>query len=380
MKKYIIALCAIVILSSCQNQGDTTTNSDAISKNQEVLTISSSIIPISSVINMVGWGFVDVNTIIPAGVSPHWFDISPRDLVTLEKSDITFLIGLEQIDGFLEKPLEGKRHVELAEWMELLEATGHNHSEHDDEHHDEEHEHDEYVEDIYTGWNQEIHGAHDEGEEHHHDDHSDEEHEDHEHDEDKHDDEHEHDEHSDKEHKGEEDHHDEHSVDAHVWLGKDNIIMIAKKIRDELSDILPEQAEYFSANVEVFTADIENIYTTFKEDNEWKTPREFIVFHDAYNYMMQSAGIDINLKVPFSENVLHQTGTAHMAELIEEIELHWVQNIFTEPQFSDGNVEKFAQQYNLSVGTLDPIGADESASWYLKNLQENLSNLSLIYE
>ena len=96
--------------------------------------------------------------------------------------------------------------------------------------------------------------------------------------------------------------------------------------------------------------------------------------------MMQSAGIDLNLKVPFSENVMHETGSAHMAEFIEEIELHGVRNIFSEPQFSNGNLQKFAEQYNLTVAILDPLGADSSGSGYLKNLKNNLDNLGLIYE
>jgi ABC-type Zn uptake system ZnuABC Zn-binding protein ZnuA len=95
---------------------------------------------------------------------------------------------------------------------------------------------------------------------------------------------------------------------------------------------------------------------------------------------MQSADIDLDLKVPFSENVLHETGSAHMVELIEEIELHGVKNVFTEPQFSDGNLQKFAQQYNLTVATLDPLGTNPSANGYLENLKINLDNLSLIYE
>jgi len=353
MKKNIIALCALLILASCSTQEIDVVwnaNNQWQADTQEIISVSSSIVPISSVINTIGWEYVDVNTIVPAGVSPHGFDLSARDAVAIENSEVTFLIGLEQIDGFLEKALKGKNHVELAEGMELIEAEAHDHSDHGDEHEDEykhdehEDEHD-HVDIIHTDWNQEIHGAHDEGE--HHDEHEDE--------------------------------HD-HSVDAHVWLGKDNIITIAERVRDELSGILPEQAELFAENTETFKADLEAIYSDFAETTAGKSPREFIVFHDAYNYLMQSAGIDMNLKVPFSENVLHETGTAHMAELIEEIELHGIKNVFREPQFSDGTLQKFADQYTLTVGTLDPLGADDSASGYLENIKNNLDNLSLIYE
>jgi len=228
----------------------------------------------------------------------------------------SFLLGLQQIDGFLEKPLANKKHVELAQGIDLLEAEAHDHSDYEDEH--EEHE--------------------------------------------------------------DEEHEDEHNVDAHVWLGEENIMEIAGKIRNELVAIMPEQANLFNANTEIFIEQVSNKYEDFREIHNGKTAGEFIVFHDAYNYLIQSAGIDSNLKIPFSENVLHESGTAHMAELIEEIELHGIKNVFSEPQFSDWNLQSFSEQYNLTVALLDPLGTDSSASGYLENLKTNLDNLSLIYE
>lgn len=314
MKKNIIALLAMLMLVSCGSQETTVVsneNKEVAPVATETIVVSASIVPIASVVNAIGWEYVSVNTVVPTGVSPRGFDLSAKDAVALENSEITFIIGLEKVDGFLEKTLENKKHIKLAEWMELLEATVHDHSEHGDEHRDE---------------------------------------------------------------------HDEHRVDAHVWLGQENISIIAEKIRDELSLILPEQAEFFKANTETFKAELETIYNDFAEKTNGKSPKKFIVYHDAYNYLMQSAGMDMNLKVHFSKNVLQETGTAHMAELIEEIELHGIVNIFSEPQFSDGNLQNFAQKYNLIVGILDPLGTDESAVGYLDNLKANFDNLFLIYE
>lgn len=321
MKKNIIAFLSLMMLASCGVEKQEVSETVVVPETQKTISVTSSIIPLSSVINTVGGEYVSVNTIIPAGVSPHWFDLSAQDVVAMENSDIAFIIGLDQIDGFLKKPLENKKYIAVAEGMELLEAAAHDHGDHEDEeHHDEEDEHED------------------------------------------------------------EEHHDDHSVDAHVWLGKNNIIEIAETVRDELSAILPEQAELFAENTEIFRAELETIYSDFIVQNADKTPREFIVFHDAYNYLLQSVEIDSNLKIPFSENVLHEAGTAHMVELIEEVELHGLKNIFSEPQFSDGNLQSFATEYNLIVSTLDPIGTNDSATGYIQNLQTNLDNLALIYE
>ena len=314
MKKIISILFLALFLASCGIDKNINEVSQNTPKTQDVIAVTASIIPLASVINAIWWDYVDVNTIIPAGVSPHGFDLSAQDVVAIENSEIAFIIGLEQIDGFLEEVLEDKKHVELAQGIDLLEAEAHDHSDHEDEHDEHENEH------------------------------------------------------------------NDHNVDAHVWLGEENIMEIAGKIRSELVAIMPEQANLFNANTEIFIEQVNEIYEDFRETHNGKTAGEFIVFHDAYNYLMQSAGIDSDLKIPFSENVLHESGTAHMAELIEEIELHGIKNVFSEPQFSDGNLQSFAQQYNLSIAILDPLGTDESAHWYLNNLKTNLDNISIIYE
>jgi len=118
MKKYIIALVALSLITSCGLAKNTPTEEAATGTWKQIIKVSSSIVPISSVVNAIGWEYVSVNTIVPAGVSAHGFDLSAKDVVALENSEITFIIGLEQIDGFLEKTLENKKHIELAEWME----------------------------------------------------------------------------------------------------------------------------------------------------------------------------------------------------------------------------------------------------------------------
>ncbi|MDA9129074.1 metal ABC transporter substrate-binding protein [Candidatus Gracilibacteria bacterium] len=305
-----------------------------ISETEKIL-VTSSIIPLSSIANFIGGDYVEVNNIVPAGVSPHGFDLSARQMIDIETSEIVFMVGLDHIDGFLEKAVPEEKQIHLADGLGLLEASEHEHDE--DEHSDDEHADEE---------------------------HSDEEHADEEHDE----------EHSDE-------HSEElHEQDPHVWLGKENVMTIVEKVRDELSAIMPEQAEYFSENTESFKIEIEKVYNDFASETEGKTPTEFIVFHDAYNYLLQSIGMDENLKIPFSENVFQETGTAHMAELIEEVELHGVTHVFREPQFSDGNLQKFVDEYNLDLGTLDPLGTDTSANGYLDNIKNNLAELSNVYE
>ena len=356
MKKlFIVILLSFLVVSCWTNKNQQLqpqvepTNVSVSEPVQEKLLVTSSIIPLSSAVEAIGGDYVDVNNIIPAWVSPHGFDMSAKQRAIVEDAEIVFFTGLDHIDGFLEKSVPENLQVHLADWIELIEIEEH---EHHDDHEDE----------------------------HKEDDHHDDEHEDH-HDDNNHKDEHDHVEEDDHEDDEEhDDHHDDHSSDPHVWLGKDNIIAIAKKIEMELSEKLPEQATYFTENRQKFENDLNAIYEDFSLKIQGKTPQEFIIFHDAYNYLFESIGLDRNLKIPFSENILHDTGTAHMAELIDEIKLHNIKHIFREPQFSDSNLQKFVDEYDLQIGTLDPLWTDVSSEGYLKNIQNNLDTLINIYE
>ncbi len=353
MKKLFIILSFLFVLVSCgkaqveevtQNtpvnsavEEQDQTSEDVIAE-QETIVITSSILPISSIVNAIGGEFVDVNNIIPAGVSPHGFDMSARQRAEIEDSELVFMTWLDHIDGFLEKSVSEDVQIHLADGMELIEIESHDHSDHEDEYDDHaEDEHDDH-------WDE-----HSDTEEHH----------------------------DDEEHA---EHEDDHNSDPHVWLGKDNIIVIAKKIELKLAEKLPSESEYFSNNREIFESELNAIYDEFTGNIAWKAPQEFIVFHDAYNYLFESIGLDSNFKISFSENVLHDTGTAHMKELIDEINLHGIKHIFKEPQFSDTNINTLIDEFNLWVYTLDPLGTDASADGYLTNLRNNLESLINIYE
>jgi ABC-type Zn uptake system ZnuABC Zn-binding protein ZnuA len=98
--------------------------------------------------------------------------------------------------------------------------------------------------------------------------------------------------------------------------------MISQSIQAELEALLPEQAEYFAENTLTFQTNVEKIFTDFAAQNEQQEAREFIVFHDAYNYLLDSASIPVENKIIFSPNAIQEIGTAHMSDLIDEIEIH----------------------------------------------------------
>ena len=322
MKKiFVLALLSLVLVScgTKENQNSSvnsrTTGNIETNKKSEKIQIAATIAPIASIVNYIWWDEVEAVSIIPAWVSPHHFDLTPQNLISLEKADYIFSIWLEHIDGFLEKT-SSSNILKLADWINLLEAEEH---EHEDEH---EHE-------------KEIH-----------------------------------------EH---EEHKDWHDKDPHIWLGEKNLKIISEKIANKLAELKPEKKDFFNENKRKFDNEINKIFSDFKKEFATKNPNHFIVFHDAYNYLLQDLNISFDKKIVFSENFSGEIWANHLKELLDEIKEHNVKIIFKEPQFSSTQIENLAKENKITLLTLDPIWPDSSSNWFIENLKNNLESLKNIY-
>ncbi|MDD3793533.1 MAG: metal ABC transporter substrate-binding protein [Candidatus Gracilibacteria bacterium] len=295
------------------------TNSGSVVKYNDIIQIETSIVPLASITNYIGGDFVEAISIVPTGVSPHGYDLKPEQMVDINKSDLVIYLNLDHIDGFLNKALEKKETLIVSEGIELVEGIEHSH-EGEENHEEEGHEEDEHHED------------------------------------------------------------EAHSVDPHIWNGTKNAIIIAEKITKKLSEISPENKEYFENNLNNLKIELETVKNDFLTKINGKEQSEFIIFHDAYNYLFLDLGIDSSKKVVFQKTVLSDPNSAEMKELIDEIKLHGVKVAYKEPQLNDSNLQKLSNDYNLEVLVLDPLVSDSSKNGYIENFKNNLKSLEKIYE
>lgn len=290
------------------------TNSWNVVKYNDIIKVETSIIPLASIANYIWWDFVQANSLIPAWVSEHNYDLKPEQIIEIEKSNLIIHLWLEHIDWFLDKVINNKENLIVSEWIELIK------------------------------WSEHIHEDED----------------------------------AEEDHIDENENHNE--SDPHIWLSTKNAIIIAEKITKKLSEISPENKAYFENNLNIFQKEIETIKNDFNLKNKNKKIKEFIVFHDAYNYLFDDLWIDSNKKIVFQKNVLSDPNSNEMKELIDEIKLHWVNISFKEPQLNDSNLQKLSIEYNLKVEILDPVWNNTSKNWYIENLKANLASLEKIYE
>lgn len=326
MKKIFIFIAMIFALVSCNNEKTLVSLEENDSKTSDKLEITTSIIPLASIANYIGWDYVEATSLVPVWVSAHGFDLKASQMVDIEKSDLIVYLGLEHIDWFLDKAIADKNVLIASYGIELIEWS-------------EDHEHE--GEDEMDN---------------------------------------EHDEHEDEEDHEEEHEHDEHESDPHVWTSAFNALVIAKNIENKLIELNPENKDIFETNYKNFETELSSVKQSFFDSILDKTQDEFVVFHDAYNYLFNELNIDSSKKLVFRTSVLSDPSSAEMKELIDEITENWVKVIFKEPQFNDSNLQKLASEYNLIIDSLNPLGSDSSKDGYIQNYKDNLVKLEKIYE
>ncbi|HHF6217111.1 TPA: zinc ABC transporter substrate-binding protein ZnuA [Haemophilus influenzae] len=274
--------------------------------------VLASVKPLGFIVSSIADGVTGTQVLVPAGASPHDYNLKLSDIQKVKSADLVVWIG-EDIDSFLDKPIsqiERKKVItiaDLADVKPLLSKAHHEHF-HEDGDHDHKHEH-----------------KHDHKHEHKHD--------------------HEHHDH---------DHHEGLTTNWHVWYSPAISKIVAQKVADKLTVQFPDKKALIAQNLSDFNR-------TLAEQSEKITAqlanvkdKGFYVFHDAYGYFNDAYGL--KQTGYFTINPLVAPGAKTLVHIKEEIDEHKVNCLFAEPQFTPKVIESLAKNTKVNVGQLDPIG------------------------
>ncbi|OSQ44505.1 zinc ABC transporter substrate-binding protein ZnuA [Thalassospira sp. MCCC 1A01428] len=308
--------------------------------------VVASIKPIHSIAAAIMQGVGEPELLVKGAASPHTYSLRPSEASALQNADLVIYVSPD-LEAFLNKPLaslSGKAKI-----MELAEADG-----------------------ISTlamreggAWE-----AHHHGDEDHHDD-GDEAH-DHDHDHDQHAHEHEaHDHDHDHDH---EHHHDE--GDPHIWMSPKNGKAIARDITEELAEIDPPHADFYRANLKSLLGKIDATTDDLVKRIQPVKDKPFIVFHDAYQYLEHSFGLQAVGSITISPD--RKPGAKRLHDIEDKITSSGAACVFAEPQFKPALVQSIVADTGARIGTLDPLGAniDAGPSAYIDILSQNIDALA----
>lgn len=299
----------------------------------DVPNVAVDIAPVHSLVARVMQGVGDPALIVAPGASPHEYSLRPSEAAALQEADLVFWVGPDLtpwLDDAIDTLAGDATVIELLEVdgaTELPFREGALFEAHTDEH-EGEHEGEEHAADK-------------------HDDHAGHEH-----------DEHGHDAHEGEDHAADAGHegHSHGANDPHAWLSPDNGAVWLNAIAAQLSAADPENAGAYFANA---AAGQEELVALTVEINGILDPvrdRNFIVFHDAYQYFEKA--FDFLASGAISLSDASDPSPARIAEIQTRVAEQGVTCVLSEPQFAPGIVATVMNGSDARTGVLDPLGSD----------------------
>lgn len=164
--------------------------------------------------------------------------------------------------------------------------------------------------------------------------------------------------------------------DPHSWLSLNNAKYYVNRISQSLSEIDPDNAEFYTENSKAYIDKITNLENKYKEKFHDKKTEYFIVPHQAFGYLARDFGLK---QYPLQK----LTSTADpslktMQEAIHFCKEHNINTIFYEYGESDKIAQTLASEINGVVKPLSSIEfeAKDSGESYLELMEMNLNNIS----
>lgn len=272
----------------------------------------------------------EVKLLLPAGIEPHSYEPTPRDIESIQNADLFIYTGEEMepwVEDFVADLPEAKV-LDLSASITLMESDhSHDHSEEKDHNHTDNHSDDHAYDD-------------------HIDDHSHEDEHSHEHEE----------EHSDHSEEMEQDHDHEHGeFDPHYWLDFTNAVTMVETISAKLSEIDSTNASTYATNSQALIADLEALDASYASTlSQCEEDTVIIAGHSAFGYLTERYGLTQEAAQEFSPNA--EPSSTRVVELIELVNEKEAGAVFTEELLSDRLGQTISAETGAQVLQITPAG------------------------
>lgn len=304
----------------------------------------------------------------------HDYQLSTKDLKQLDKADMLIVNG-GGMESFLEDVYSQYGNltvVTATDGVNLLASTdGHEHSHayaHDEDEHDED-EHDnsehtdesthdadvhgnsEYAEGLLTDESTHDADAHDESE------HTD----------------------ADIHDADEHDSHDHGEYNAHSWIDISLYIKEVENIADALIENNPENASYYTENLNKYKEKLQRMLDETNEikeavSNNRKSADGVVVFHEAFDYLEDSLNLNITETINMDDNSV--LSAAQIGDIIDDVNSGNVKYILADETYGKAAAEAVKKECDVKVIYIDPLTSGESdKDAYVDGMHKNLELL-----
>lgn len=268
--------------------------------NDNKINIAVSIGPEEAFVNAVVGDKGTITTVIPSGFSPANYQPSPKELEKISDADLYFSIGVAAENNILPKIVNGDTEV-----ISLRDAT----------------------KDKYPLLSLAAHSHEHENE------------------------------HSDE-------HEDEHGAehpDPHIWMSPKRVIVMIDAIKDSLSDIDPDNEEYYASNAEKYIKELEELDKYTNKTISDSSIKNFIIYHPSLGYFADDYGLEMVVIEEDGKNATIETIT----KVIDFANEHDIKVVFYQQEFDSKQATVIAEEINGKVIPLDILSND-----YINNFKK----------
>ncbi len=270
-----ILLIVTAMLCSCGGSAPT------LAKNSGKLSVVTTIFPYYDFVKNITGSSADIKLLVPPGVEPHDFDVSPSDIIAVNDADLFIYTGGESdvwVDSILNTLDSSVRVMRLMDYIEPVMVEGGHHHE--------------------SGNTGDIDGYAAEA-------------------------------HADTE--------GELEPDEHIWTSPENAITITTVISEEIKRCDPENSELYEINADEYLSELKSLDESFKSIAE-NGKRNLIVFGDRFPiaYLADELSLDYECAFP---GCSHETepGISTVVHLIDVVRENDIPVVFY-LDFSNGAV------------------------------------------
>lgn len=168
------------------------------------------------------------------------------------------------------------------------------------------------------------------------------------------------------------------STDPHTWLDPTNLVRVAERVRDALSQARPAEAKVFAANTTALVADLTDLDQAIRADLTGCAIRPFITSHAAFGYFAARYGLTQVSIRGLEPDV--EPSAARIAEVQQIARDNHVTTIFFETLVSPVVAVSIASDLGLKTDVLDPlegITTDSRGTDYLEVMRSNANSLKV---
>ncbi len=266
------------------------------------LQVVASIFPIADMARQVGGDDVEVTTLVPAGASPHTFEMKPSVIKTFASAKVFLMIGagLEfWADQLVQSSGRQLKPVELSDGITLIQST--------DAHHDES------GKEISQESNKSEHAEHA---------------------------------HS----------HDFHTGNPHIWLDPRLAEIIVIRIQEALSAADPTHAAGYENRAKAYLVRLDALDRDIADTVKQFKNKEVVSFHASWDYFAARYGLSLAGVIEKSPG--RNPTPREIADIVSRIKAYRIRAVFAEPQFSPRVADVIAREAGVKVLILDPLGGE----------------------